>query len=723
MLRDSGGHWIEDDECLKNHAKEFFVNLYKEESWDRPRLDTEMGVGRNGPLLTHLLFADDILLVGEASLENARAMKNCLDGFCSASGQKVSPAKSRILFSKNIDGAVKQGILNVNAFQLTNDLGRYLGMPLLHGRVSRSQFAFIMEKVNSRLAGWKTSCLSMAGRTAVAKSVVSSIPFYAMQSMRIPKSISLEVERMQRNFIWGHDHEHRKAHPIGWSTLCKPKGCGGLGFRRMELMNSAFLMKLGWKFMTEKDNLCCQVMVAKYGRNCNLTQGAISKTHDSVLWKELVKLWPQVRDLQRWCVGDGSNIYFWTDKVGGISTQLTAYSRGPLSENDLMVKVADFGDGRGSWNLEALGGWLCWSLEAHGRFSVRSAYRSLTSSGIQDSNWKIIWRLKAPERVKIFLWQALHNRLLTKFRCRRWNGNNTCCPWCVGVIEDEDWFDFNLAQVSDHRKGAQWVQCWAIGTWFLWGWRNKALHDDSFSRHPRPRQLVREFVGDYNKAVDPVLFSVSSTVRTEVLVSWEKPGCGWVKVNSDGAVKRSSGKAGYGAILRDEDGSWVGGVCNSIVTFSVLKAEAWGALEGLRLASDLGVPKVILECDSKCLVDGIKSTSDHGADVQPLFLEIRSLLAGFTEVLVQHRWRQANVCADWLANLGASKSQGRLVLSAPPVELKQLMLADVVGSLGPATKRVLRAGEEAKTKGKAKRKQLKIEPSHPWTRMHYSYPL
>ncbi|KAL5734742.1 hypothetical protein ACOSP7_032603 [Xanthoceras sorbifolium] len=45
-------------------------------------------ISRGGPLISHLFFADDLILFGYASLQQANAMKDCLDLFCSYSGQQ-----------------------------------------------------------------------------------------------------------------------------------------------------------------------------------------------------------------------------------------------------------------------------------------------------------------------------------------------------------------------------------------------------------------------------------------------------------------------------------------------------------------------------------------------------------------------------------------------------------------------------------------------------------
>lgn len=46
---------------------------------------------------------------------------------------------------------------------LTDDLGKYLGVPLIHGRVTKSPYQDIAAKVNAKLSNWKVNTLSLAG--------------------------------------------------------------------------------------------------------------------------------------------------------------------------------------------------------------------------------------------------------------------------------------------------------------------------------------------------------------------------------------------------------------------------------------------------------------------------------------------------------------------------------------------------------------------------------
>ena len=85
-------------------------------------------LSQNGAHLSIFLFADDIVLCAEASIEQARI-------FCKASGQKVNIQKSNIFFSKKVSGHEAKEIAQVIGISSTTDLGRYFGAPSINGCV------------------------------------------------------------------------------------------------------------------------------------------------------------------------------------------------------------------------------------------------------------------------------------------------------------------------------------------------------------------------------------------------------------------------------------------------------------------------------------------------------------------------------------------------------------------------------------------------------------
>ena len=112
-----------------------------------------ISISRGGPKLSHICFADDLILFAEASVRQIRVIRRVLERFCLASGQKVSLEKSKIFFSRNVSRDLSKSISDESGIQSTMDLGKYLGMSVLQKRINKETFSSVLERMSSKLAG------------------------------------------------------------------------------------------------------------------------------------------------------------------------------------------------------------------------------------------------------------------------------------------------------------------------------------------------------------------------------------------------------------------------------------------------------------------------------------------------------------------------------------------------------------------------------------------
>jgi len=137
-------------------------------------------------------------------------------------------------------------------------------MPTINGRVNKQTFQGVSDRFDKRLAGWRGKILSLARRATLVSSTMATIPFYAMQTAKLPRSLCDDCDKKARLFLWGGDANIRKIHNVSWEKLLQKKEEGGLGFKSMRHANIAFMTKLGWRLMSEKDSLWSKVIRAKY---------------------------------------------------------------------------------------------------------------------------------------------------------------------------------------------------------------------------------------------------------------------------------------------------------------------------------------------------------------------------------------------------------------------------------------------------------------------------
>lgn len=167
---------------------------------------------RNTNPLTHLFFADVLILFGQDNISNCNVMMGVINEFCCMSGQFISLAKSKLFVSLNVSRNKAKRLSGASGILLTNDLGKYLGIPFLHKRVTKDHFNHILEKIQKRLSCWKSNTLMLAGRATLIQSSASPIPSYTMQTMKIPASVCDKIDCLHRNFLWGDTPNKKRIH-------------------------------------------------------------------------------------------------------------------------------------------------------------------------------------------------------------------------------------------------------------------------------------------------------------------------------------------------------------------------------------------------------------------------------------------------------------------------------------------------------------------------------
>lgn len=194
---------------------------------------------------------------------------------------------------------------------------------------------------------------------------------------------------------------------------------------------------------------------------------------------------------------------------------------------------------------------LKWKLAGNGKFSTASAYIWIRQETTPNSRnvWKVIWKLRVPERVWILVWLALHARIPTKSITKKWDGSSGRCKICGLQNEDplhalreerniwrsmvprdqreeffteewKNWIQRNIRRRGKDEETMCWPEQFATGCWYIWKWRNLRVHDADFQLPREPTKIIRRYLQQYrNKCEGDLRFSPTENIL-EVASKW-----------------------------------------------------------------------------------------------------------------------------------------------------------------------------------------------------------
>ena len=97
-----------------------------------------------------------------------------------------------------------------------------------------------------------------------------------------------------------------------------------------------------------------------------------------------------------------------------------------------------------------------------------------------------------------------------------------------------------------------------------------------------------------------------------------------------------------------------------------MAARLCGLRDGLVLAKNLNIRKLLIEIDAQVVVDIISTHCDHSHFYNTLIVDCKSLLQYFKEAHISHIHREGNHCADILAKEGLHNPNYLVLHSSPP---------------------------------------------------------
>uniref|UniRef100_A0A2N9ED89 Reverse transcriptase zinc-binding domain-containing protein n=1 Tax=Fagus sylvatica TaxID=28930 RepID=A0A2N9ED89_FAGSY len=416
---------------------------------------------------------------------------------------------------------------------LKND-AMYLGSPMFTSSSSIKDFKYLQDKLESRLLGWRSKCLSWAGRCTMIKSVAQALPTYTMSTFEVPKKICENLDAVTRRFWWNpKTPSGRFLAWKSWDALCLPKKDGGLGFRKNKNFNKALLAKLAWM-------------------------------DPWIPWLQDFKARPKNDNDQQFPIMVSSlidsNSHCWKQEL--LEQLFDSTTKEAI--NKITIPLRPRNDK------------IVWLLEKNGLFSVKSAYnlcQNLPNTNQNAVEWSKIWKLKAHERSKMFLWRIAANVLPTKDLLAERVGNmDTLCNLCNEEVETclHLFFKCNVARA-------------------IW---NQITHNGGeinlISTIKGIEARVQEFL--LSQELPPQHIHMDVT-------KWSTPPPNVVKLNVDAAILRNHST--LAVIARNDKGEVLKAWAKQSKCCDPLQAETSAVLWALQLAASESFMHIIIEGDAK----------------------------------------------------------------------------------------------------------------------------
>ncbi|XP_026450605.1 uncharacterized protein LOC113350687 [Papaver somniferum] len=651
---------------------------------------------------THLFFADDVFSFSNGSKKSLNSLLSLLKCYQDSSGQLINKQKSKCF----VDGCTplrKDQIKNVLQMELTSFPDKYLGVILNPGRAKSCTVWPMVEMMQIYLAVWKGKFLSFHDRLVLIKSVLCSIPIYNMAVYKWPSSIIKICERIIRNFLWTVDSEERKYDTLKWNKVCTPYNEGGLGIRRLMVINKALLMKMMWKLLTSEVDWA-KFFTAKY-KNKNgvwCTQWKLSS-----IWPGLKWAWMELKNNIRWCIGDGSKISVWFDTWIRDKPLIESFGSNDTVQNYIYLKVQDLlidGEWRIPFVLQDIippslpsvsvgKDLVAWCGDVKGIFTTAAAIEKIRAKEpkvhwpsqiwkpflhpwIASNIWKIQQGAYMDDEKRIAQGYSLaskccicqHDQDSMNHLLWRCNFSTHIWQWLVQIFNFQVPSSFtDILQFSKHKSPFV-NQVWIIASCAivreLWFHKNKTFHEGTTPNLLNFKRIIMSmvFYGSYRITGAKWMADYDSNIiyffkieqrnisnYSNKVCQWDKPKWGYILFCCEGIAIGNPGTTGYGVIARDHHCQVISTISGGVGVATNFIDKVLSIVCAIEWAVKNQCSKIIIRLADKSVIENFNNAAI------PWYLRNRWLKAirKLADIQYEDCYKEVNFSAESLARQGA----------------------------------------------------------------------
>ncbi|XP_010468426.1 PREDICTED: uncharacterized protein LOC104748491 [Camelina sativa] len=561
------------------------------------------------PVVQHLLFADDSLLISRATKEECEEIIRCLQLYGKASGQLINFSKSAVTFGKKTTDEVKQIVKQTLNILEEGGSGTYLGLPECFRGSKQALLGFIGDKLQNRLQGWFANSLSLGGKEVLLKAVVMALPVFAMSYVRLSKNLCRMLTSAMCELWWSNCQGKRKIAWVAWKKLCKSKSEGGLGFKDLGDFNQALLAKQAWRILNTPDSLLARFYKSRYFRKSTILDCG-KCTRPSYAWRSIIHGRELLKQGLLKNIGDGHDTSVWLDKW-----IFDKHPRAPYRFQTIFqvnLRVSDLRvTNQPQWDREKVQYLFppgdasqilamplkvgsrdryIWPYTKSGSYSVKSGYwLKQTLPTLYEPRDDVlakrnelkahVWKLKTVPKIKSFLWRMLSGALaVTEHLASRGQA-------------------FAMANIPSPSGGfspvyvdQNWEHLWSV------------MQDDTIPGEEKSLQW------NAVQALPSYAEQPKCVQQGKLEVKWCKPPMGFIKCNVGSSWRNSSCLSSGAWIVRDYQGQVLYHARHALTAsesrfLATLRTFLW-AIEALLI---LQTPKVEFVIDNALVIEAVNN--------------------------------------------------------------------------------------------------------------------
>ena len=193
--------------------------------------------------LTHLSFADDLLIFIDGSIDSVQQLLQVLKEFELRPGLAVSMQKTSFYASGLSSGEIDTIKASTGMSQGSLPF-RYLGVPLNSRKLTLTNCEPLLHQIKARFSSWSVKSLSFSGRLLLIKTVIAGITTVWCSAFILPKTCIKRINSLCSIFLWKGSIEGHNSARVSWETVVLTTRQGGLGVKDLQTWNKACSLRL-----------------------------------------------------------------------------------------------------------------------------------------------------------------------------------------------------------------------------------------------------------------------------------------------------------------------------------------------------------------------------------------------------------------------------------------------------------------------------------------------